>query len=311
MPIVNKSTLSFILRAIEVVLLVVVFTLPSFTDLTLLDSFYIALGCFFIVEIISLSSKLTELIKRFDRFDDVQKQRDQLLLLIDRCGFDPDHQGEVFQTMIDIFEKRHPALQDIARWKLNEFIEAIKEIRNGRFVHDRSHQKSFGREGIRYAKKTLDAITFFDSKSVSEFWCKKLAADRYLQANIDAINRGVEVRRIFLYHDALSTEDHVVLTQQYQSGIRVFTFDTNELREAFYEECFIIADANTSNAFASTTIFDGSGHIMYWQQTDEHQKLLDLKQTFQFYLDKSLSYEPPQDPNKNRQWNEENPTIRM
>lgn len=234
----NKFSLPVALRVTEVVIAVIVFALPLVTNITILESLFITLGCFFIVEVINLSTKLSEVITRLNQLDASLLQRDNLLHLIQRCDLEPGQLEEIFQIMIDIFNKRHPVLQNIAKWTLLDYKRSIREISNGRFEHGRRHPKAFGRAAIKDVLYTLDAVTTLDAKVVGDFWREKLAAGHYFNANVEAIRRGVKIQRVFIYRDALSADDHDVLTKQYKAGIQVYTLgcqaDEHEIRRVLY-----------------------------------------------------------------------------
>ena len=108
------------------------------------------------------------------------------------------------------------------------------------YVERRSHI-SFGSQGIKSAKKSLKGVTM-GGKS---YW-GSIHGERYINENMEAINRGVKIRRIFL-NSQENIQKMIDIIQKHQSiGVDVYIAFVDDVPRDLHDD-FVIMDDSLVN----------------------------------------------------------------
>lgn len=130
--------------------------------------------------------------------------------------------------------KNHEArtFQSVAKNSLTECRDKLHSLVEGYILVDVMSPFTFGRCGVNDVKSSLKLVQY----ATPSYWRTKLG-EKYFQANIDAIQRGATVTRIWLQDEKTLTEFRDVIELQEKSGIKswivVSTGLPNELLEDF------------------------------------------------------------------------------
>lgn len=107
-------------------------------------------------------------------------------------------------------------VENEAQRKLRHLVEELDELRRGRVVRHRDDYEHLLLATER-CQRSLDAVTNIVSQP--EWWLTNLA-QRYWESNLEAIARGVRIRRIFIC-DELTPQVRAVLDRQLEAGVQV------------------------------------------------------------------------------------------
>jgi hypothetical protein len=128
-----------------------------------------------------------------------------------------------------------------ARHLLDDCINDLHELAGGRMVLLPLSQFSFiGFRGLDRVENSLKATSCGESE---HFW-GSVAGERYFTKNVELVQRGVAVTRIFIGNRAELSRLESTISRQQKAGIRVLLALTEQTPEELCED-FLIADDRT------------------------------------------------------------------
>ncbi|GAA2738377.1 DUF6879 family protein [Actinocorallia aurantiaca] len=156
------------------------------------------------------------------------ERRFQLRHMLETADWFPEMTRRAAEATARISE-RYPEtpVEAEARRLLREVTEKLEKMADGRLVrpqHDYEHLVS----SMRNCHSTVDAVTNIVSRP--SWWQDDLARG-YRSANREAVNRGVRIRRLFIY-DRLTPSLENLLRQQHEEGVVVATVHRRALTSA-------------------------------------------------------------------------------
>jgi len=124
-----------------------------------------------------------------------------------------------------------------ARELLSECSDGIHDLVEGYMILPPLSQFSFGLKGFSDVRHTIKSTSYVDAEG---FW-KSVAGEKYLQANIELVRRGVKITRIFIGNRRNVGRAKEVMTGQREAGIRVLIALIEEIPRDLCED-FLVAD---------------------------------------------------------------------
>ncbi len=114
---------------------------------------------------------------------------------------------------------------------------------------------SFGVLGIKYAEKSINAVTLSDSR----FW-DGVYGENYLNSNAAAIKRGVKITRVFMNSAETLRNMEPSIRKQHEMGIDVYVVATEDVPKQLHDDVVIMDDR-----YLNKTEFTGSGKVKEWR----------------------------------------------
>jgi hypothetical protein len=108
----------------------------------------------------------------------------------------------------DNSSQKHCYLLTLVREQISQGIEEAKVTLDGRMIEYLGSQREIKRQSIltdiiKESRHYIKAVTSFDPVYWKTFWKNTNISEKYIQANISAAQKGVDIERIFLLPDAI------------------------------------------------------------------------------------------------------------
>jgi hypothetical protein len=146
----------------------------------------------------------------------------------------------LIQRIVDDYNKikNHETrtFRSVAKNALTHCRDKIHSLVEGFIEVDVMSEFTFGRCGVNDVKKSLKLLQY----ATPSYWRTKLG-EKYFLANVDAIQRGVEVTRIWLQDDKTLFEFRDIIEQQEKAGIKTLLVSSAGVPKELQED-FDIAD---------------------------------------------------------------------
>ena len=159
--------------------------------------------------------------------------------------------GELIQSNQELHSTLHQiahSYQVAQRSSFDLFIERSKDaildckeilgaLERGYTMIEAGGKYSYGRRGVRNAQKQVRAVAYEDVGS----W-RTVHLEDVLKVNAEAIQRGVQIQRIFILKKEAISEAEDVLKAHKDAGVQVFTVSPNDLPATQLLESYQIVD---------------------------------------------------------------------
>ena len=214
-----------------------------------------------------------------------------------------------FENPFDILEDQYSKLPD--NWKddvKNYLIEPFKkqsfDALRGEFTLNISDYYN----SLFTAVNNAESESYIKAVSIlsEEFWEQDPFQARYLKTNIDASNRGVEVRRLFVVNRSLHSGLWKTIQKQLDNGIQIKVINSKVFSRFIHLEDMVLFVSNLDmRSYISNQLFSSSNHIKsanlnlninYCQQLNvEFDSVWELAESPKVsFVEKSIqSVEPP------------------
>jgi hypothetical protein len=127
--------------------------------------------------------------------------------------------------------------RDRARQALEDCLTTTHDLLEGFMTVPPLSQYSFGVQGLSSVSRTLKATSYVDAE---HFW-NSVAGERYFQANIQLIDRGVSITRIFIGDRPTLSRTKPIILRHRNARIHVLVALTEEVPLQLSED-YLIAD---------------------------------------------------------------------
>jgi hypothetical protein len=145
------------------------------------------------------------------------ERRFQLRGMLEAADWLPSLLTRAAASVAEIAERYPDSLAEAeARRRIRNLTEELEELQRGRIIrphNDYDHLLT----GVEHCQRSLDGIT--NAVREPDWWHTELA-QHYWRANRAALERGVRIRRIFIY-DRLTPELAALVEQQHRAGVQV------------------------------------------------------------------------------------------
>jgi hypothetical protein len=193
-------------------------------------------------EIVTL---LIEIIKRFT--EGKQQILDVIPLAMD-ISKDDDLKSNIvsitnfYSTISSISQQKHHELFISERNRaLRTCRETLKFLVDGTFLIDEERRMSILIDILNGCRKG-DIVYATSYVNLSDWWYKDLG-QRYLQANYDAIKKGVRIERIFILREDETKGVYEFMKNQNNGGIRACIVNESNIKSNLKENFFLIKDS--------------------------------------------------------------------
>lgn len=158
--------------------------------------------------------------------------------------------NQLVDDYLTIKSRGHELFQHRAQDALQECLNIIQGLVTGYMISDPVGKFSLGRRGKELAERTIKAV----SSEPLELW-RSRHWQTGLQAEADAIKRGVQVTRIFIQEQTNLSEFADVVQAHYDAGSKVYTVSPEELPAQLVHSYFIVDETILAEFFLTP---DGS-----------------------------------------------------
>ncbi len=118
---------------------------------------------------------------------------------------------------------------------LLECREVVHSLAEGRMIIPSESKFSYGRRGIESARTSIRAVA-----CAKPDWWKTNIGQAYFQANVNAVERGVRITRIWIYDEATLIDLQNVIMQQHNAGIETHVILPDQLPRDLLEDYMIV-----------------------------------------------------------------------
>jgi hypothetical protein len=132
---------------------------------------------------------------------------------------------------------RYTLFVDRARDVLSECRDGLHNLVEGYMVLRPLSQFSFGLKGLAEVADSVKATSYVDA----EWFWNSVAGDKYFQANVELVNRGVQITRVFIGSRATVPRFKSVIQRHRRAGMRVLVALADEIPLELCED-YLIAD---------------------------------------------------------------------
>lgn len=183
-----------------------------------------------------------------------------ITLLIDTIARLRETENRILQAtalgnLLSNDEKLHSAMHQIAKSYVavqksgfdlfvQKSVDALLECKDilgglerGYMLTQAGGKYSFGKRGVDVAKKTIKALAYEDADS----WRTDHLKD-VIQANAEAVKRGVQIQRVFILSDDSLSQASDVLQVHKDAGVQVFVVSPEDLPSTQLLESYLVVD---------------------------------------------------------------------
>ena len=151
----------------------------------------------------------------------------------------------------------------------------LHSMSNGFVLVDRDSPYSLGAEAFHMAKQSLKAVTTMD---ISQ-WRENPRSQKYTEAYTATVQRGIDVKRIFVQPVDRIPEILDILEEQRSTGMNVYIVRAEDLSREFNEEFLLMDDR-----ILSKMEFTGYGHIRIERLSIDKTEISQMLERFDLLL---------------------------
>jgi len=144
---------------------------------------------------------------------------------------------QIAQSYLEVQNSEFELFIQRSRDVLSECKDILAGLERGYLTTEAGGKYSYGKRGVDSAEKTVKAIAYEDIESWRTIHLKGVIA-----SNAKAIERGVQIQRIFILSEPSLSQANDVLQEHAQAGVDVYTVSPDDLPSTDLLESYMIAD---------------------------------------------------------------------
>jgi hypothetical protein len=165
---------------------------------------------------------------------------------------------------------------------LAQCISDLRAMADGYMIVEPGAKYAFGKLGIELAKKSIKAVSCTSPESWSSSHSRSA-----VEAHADAVQRGVDIIRVFIQDEKTHSDAEEVLTKQLEAGINVFVVSPDELPAKYQTNySYFIID----NAILAEFYLTLDGHISMERVSIKSVEVNEAINRFNFVLRRSTEH---------------------
>ena len=181
---------------------------------------------------------ITILIDVLARLKESEQRIVEAVELGEALSSDPRLFGVIRQIAKDYYTVKQLAFGHFslrANDALLECREVIHGLGEGRMTVNTRSKYTYGVTGISAATRGIKAVAYADIA-----WWKSNPAEAYILSNIEAVKRGVDIVRVWIYDKDVLARYKDVIERQKQAGIHTYVATPDQLPRDFLEDYMVV-----------------------------------------------------------------------